>query len=748
MNSNRRRFSAYVVSLLIIMILLASAFALTYGFASRQLEETSRAVDEAAFREAVAAVETRIALADLVLMSVLRSQSMRYFATQDYGSEAERRIEISRMQRTFRTYFTALPGLVALAVISESGGTIATDFGLFSRAEYWDPHGVDLAETAPVEGIFLPARTVSLGKFDGTWTGDAVTIARGYPVGAAPHLALGGGLLYLDARSLARIFEDLEERTGIVVHVGPAGEASDLVVEGDEFWRSALMIGERSGWIYQGIASQHVGGRAVIFRRVFFYVAIALMVLAATIVTYLDRATRRPFETVIRHIADRLYHVRRETEGGGFNLSLAEIESHVRSVVDQAEQLQSQVALSLPALRWQLIVERLLSPHGGTGTELADATGLSLEGPVFTVLLVVPGHPRASDARETLGAVSEHLVAQSLAQVGPVESVRLMDGTIAAIISSRDQLDADELDRSLGTVFAYDPDAVVAIGKSCDGPEAIYRSYMSARETLEYQIVSPGKRIYAYGTLAVDEVEPLPGMIESTLRDLPPLLHRDSDARLRGWLDDYLDSAQRQAASPTMLKHAVARLILALRAEIRRVHDRTTYPADDLVHEVWATTSLERIREIADEATTLARSEVHEQKAARAGDYRLGNDLAAFVESNFHRTDLSLGLLADSFHISTAHASRVFRATVGQTYLQYVTNHRIKLAERLLTTTDLSVGEIAEQVGYGEVHSLIRSLKKARGVTPAEFRRRNTRRELARSVSESAMASHTSQSSG
>ena len=163
--------------------------------------------------------------------------------------------------------------------------------------------------------------------------------------------------------------------------------------------------------------------RSVVFRRFFAVASVLIMVVAAVVVTILDKTTRRPLETAVKHIADRVYRVRRSAEG---EASLADIEREVRAMVDEATRLQSQVELSLPALRWQLLVERLMSPTGSRDTDLATTTGLRLPGPLFTVILF--GAPRDSeDLTRAKAAVIEANAATALAAIGPVEAVRLLN---------------------------------------------------------------------------------------------------------------------------------------------------------------------------------------------------------------------------------------------------------------------------------------------------------------------------------
>lgn len=63
-----------------------------------------------------------------------------------------------------------------------------------------------------------------------------------------------------------------------------------------------------------------------------------------------------------------------------------------------------------------------------------------------------------------------------------------------------------------------------------------------------------------------------------------------------------------------------------------------------------------------------------------------------------------------------------FHATLGRPPIRYLTEWRINLASGLLRTTDLSVAEVASQVGYTSEEAFSRAFKRALGMAPAHWR--------------------------
>ncbi len=96
-----------------------------------------------------------------------------------------------------------------------------------------------------------------------------------------------------------------------------------------------------------------------------------------------------------------------------------------------------------------------------------------------------------------------------------------------------------------------------------------------------------------------------------------------------------------------------------------------------------------------------------------------------YVSENYHDFNLSLYSIADEFHITYTHLSRVFKAETGEGLLQYINKIRMAAAKKLLLETEQSITQIAEAVGYGNSNSLIRAFKKYNGITPGKFRELN-----------------------
>ncbi len=103
------------------------------------------------------------------------------------------------------------------------------------------------------------------------------------------------------------------------------------------------------------------------------------------------------------------------------------------------------------------------------------------------------------------------------------------------------------------------------------------------------------------------------------------------------------------------------------------------------------------------------------------------------TESN---TDLSLSDLAGRLGVTTPYLSSLFKEEVGQNFKEYLTSVKLYKARRLLMTTEKTINEISEEVGYNNAKQFSAIFKKYVGVTPAAYRRDNRHQDSINTIRE------------
>ncbi len=99
---------------------------------------------------------------------------------------------------------------------------------------------------------------------------------------------------------------------------------------------------------------------------------------------------------------------------------------------------------------------------------------------------------------------------------------------------------------------------------------------------------------------------------------------------------------------------------------------------------------------------------------------RVGNVIGA-LENDFSR-DWKLEDLVQIAHMSRSNLMRVFRKATGQSPIEYLVRLRIQRAMEMLRNTDLTITEIAMEVGFNDSNYFTRKFRRVLGESPSSFR--------------------------
>jgi transcriptional regulator GlxA family with amidase domain len=104
------------------------------------------------------------------------------------------------------------------------------------------------------------------------------------------------------------------------------------------------------------------------------------------------------------------------------------------------------------------------------------------------------------------------------------------------------------------------------------------------------------------------------------------------------------------------------------------------------------------------------------------------SEVIAWARDNLDR-ELSIDTLAARALMSRRSFVRHFKAATGATPHAWLVTQRLTLAEELLETTDLTVQQIADRVGYTSAAVLREQFVLRRGIAPSNYRRTFSRQE-------------------
>jgi two-component system, response regulator YesN len=111
---------------------------------------------------------------------------------------------------------------------------------------------------------------------------------------------------------------------------------------------------------------------------------------------------------------------------------------------------------------------------------------------------------------------------------------------------------------------------------------------------------------------------------------------------------------------------------------------------------------------------------VNEKKSSK--NELVVDKIIQIVNNSYGDQNLSVSGIADTFNISAAYVSRIFKTATGKSLVDYINVVRMEKAKEFVLNSDLQINEIVDKVGYTNCQYFHKVFKKNYGVTPNEMR--------------------------
>jgi len=140
---------------------------------------------------------------------------------------------------------------------------------------------------------------------------------------------------------------------------------------------------------------------------------------------------------------------------------------------------------------------------------------------------------------------------------------------------------------------------------------------------------------------------------------------------------------------------------------------------NDLQKSILIKTSIKEVKKIFGEAFFVI---YIKNNTARNMNKTVVDSMKEYIEINISDFELCSKSLATEFNMSQAYVGRIFRENEQMSVADYITDIRMKIAARLLTSTTINITSIMEKVGYDNKSKFYRHFKTYYGITPKEYR--------------------------
>lgn len=312
-----------------------------------------------------------------------------------------------------------------------------------------------------------------------------------------------------------------------------------------------------------------------------------------------------------------------------------------------------------------------------------------------------------------------------------------VDGLLTCIVNPDVDSSDEKIKKDLLEIYNYAKEFIsknldfnfkMSMGNIRNDAEELHYSYNEAVSLLEYNLA------YGDNVVFTDEADALSqNMLGMLYTETNKLAHSikdnnfdSTDALIEKWSKLYITC---RATSPNAMQYglyslmdAILRECVMLNASNEEASSFVEYLAGKYRFE--NTKSYENIKS----KLTDMFFEIREFVDDKAGINHLEDRIMKYIEENYSDSELSVAKIADHFNLNVAYLSSVFKKITNCGMLEKINKLRCDKSAQLLLGTRKKISDIAEEVGYMNVHTYIRVFKKYYFITPTQYRMQKGKR--------------------
>ena len=391
---------------------------------------------------------------------------------------------------------------------------------------------------------------------------------------------------------------------------------------------------------------------------------------------------------------------------------------------------------SLPALQSNLFISLM---EGRVSEEdyarFSAAYQVNMKGPLFCCIVFHTSENHVPEGMNPLllSMSVEREIRQRLVEKWHCKEFLYLGNTVLIMeMGSEEQMVpiTDECDRFCRWAYRVMGAVVTAgIGTVCDNLFNINLSYEGAREAVSYRVL--------YGTQRAINIREIVPKEQATLSLLEEGRMHDLFRAIRVGNPEKIEEAV-QKEIQKIHKHTVTigQYHLAAMETVSNFYKFCANKSLDFNEIAGNVPNLyEKVPQMDESSLTswmneMARMISEELKTARnSTSHRLVTEAQLLVREKYMDASISLDVVCSILGVSNSYFSSVFKKETGKSFISYLTDYRMDIAEELILSGETKSYKVAEKVGYLDANYFSYVFKKRFGVSPSKYRARNLQKE-------------------
>lgn len=264
----------------------------------------------------------------------------------------------------------------------------------------------------------------------------------------------------------------------------------------------------------------------------------------------------------------------------------------------------------------------------------------------------------------------------------------------------------------------------IGIGNVYSDPNLIWKSYEEAFKALEYSFYVGSDSVIQFEetrnfTTLENDHDKLPNFKYNFFKNIGNWSESETVA--------YYETTLQHLVSKSFSSETIKSIVIKYNFEILDYLEQLDL-ADSTLNEYGFKLASGILRSSTMETITKLNHEFISRVAATIVKNRTGDPVIAAVDSakafidKYYYRDLSLEVMSQVTNLSAAYFSRKFKDRTGLNYSDYLEGTRLAKAAELLLTSEMSLNDIAEKVGFNDYSYFSTRFKKKYGIGPSFYK--------------------------
>ena len=534
-----------------------------------------------------------------------------------------------------------------------------------------------------------------------------------------------------------------ESYTPYILSEKPSDEPYETMYQNQK----TLMFSGKSGytgWAYISAIPTSMFMTPINRGKIKIYVlSLIIFLISVTLAYLLVKKMYKPVDKFVHSVASSIMknHSSEQIRQnfGSFN----DLEKTLSDLIEEQRVLQSEYQKNAKALSWNIVMNMLLGfdTNYDKFIPMLETTNISLYPRNFVVVMfdISPSDDLKnfkSDEFMLIFNVIQQKLDNLITQETKGCSCVVGDHSIFAIISFENHSESENVSYAISIAndliefskknFEYT--VCASIGRFYEEVSGLHKSYNEAVCAMKYKAINQGDSIlmidnYLSGYEGNENLKSISDMVNGIVKEFKNF----SDDDLKEYCGKLLSKMHTEGVTVEICRQFVLQTIMLIVNQYIKPLELYTHSqiSGKYLNSNQIIDSCTDIKTTIDNMQKILSDILETYKQSQNISYSqntLASQVIEYIDENYMDPNTSLNAAAEKFDVSDSHLSRVFKASTGKRFMEYLIYKRIEKAKELLVSSQHKINDISSLVGYDNQISFMRIFKKYVGYTPSEYR--------------------------